>query len=83
MARALKVVHVRAVTKNHHWVEITIHEGRYHIIRRLVESLGMVVMRLIRLEFGPIALGDMKSGRHRVLNSQEITNLFNLLNIKP
>lgn len=82
LARALKVVHVRAVTKNHHWVEITIHEGRYHIIRRLIESLGTKVLRLIRIEFGPIALGDMKVGRHRVLNSQECINLFNLLNIK-
>ncbi|NCA26247.1 MAG: MFS transporter, partial [Actinobacteria bacterium] len=33
-------------------------------------------------EFGPISLGDMKAGRHRVLNSQELANLFNLLNIK-
>ena len=82
LARALKVVHVRAVTKNHHWVEITIHEGRYHIIRRLIESLGTKVLRLIRIEFGPIALGDMKVGRHRVLSSQELINLFNLLNIK-
>ena len=82
LARALKVVHVRAVTKKHHWVEITIHEGRYHIIRRLIESLGTKVLRLIRIEFGPIALGDMKVGRHRVLNSQELINLFNLLNIK-
>ena len=82
LARAIKVVHVRAVSKNHHWVEITIHEGRYHIIRRLIESLGTKVLRLIRLEFGPIALGDMKVGRHRVLNSQEMTNLFNLLSIK-
>ena len=82
LARALKVVHVRAVTKNHHWVEITIHEGRYHIIRRLIESLGTKVLRLIRIEFGPIALGDMKVGRHRVLNSQELINLFNILSIK-
>ena len=82
LARAVKVVHARAVSKNHHWVEITIHEGRYHIIRRLIESLGLKVLRLIRLEFGPIALGEMKPGRHRVLNSQEMTNLFTALKIK-
>ena len=82
LARAVKVVHARAVSKNHHWVEITIHEGRYHIIRRLIESLGLKVMRLIRLEFGPIALGEMKPGRHRVLNSQEMTNLFTALQLK-
>ena len=81
LARAMKVVHARAVSKNHHWVEITIHEGRFHIIRRLIESLGLKVLRLIRLDFGPINLGDMKPGRHRVLNSQEMTNLFTLLNL--
>jgi len=81
LARAIKVVHVRAVSKNHHWVEITIHEGRYHIIRRLIESLGLKVLRLIRLDFGPINLGDMKAGRHRVLHSQELANLFTLLKL--
>jgi 23S rRNA pseudouridine2605 synthase len=81
LARAVKVIHARAVSRNHHWVEITIHEGRYHIIRRLIESLGLKVLRLIRLDFGPISLGDMKPGRHRVLNSQEMTNLFNLLKL--
>ena len=81
LARAVKVIHARAVSRNHHWVEITIHEGRYHIIRRLIESLGLKVLRLIRLDFGPISLGDMKPGRHRILNSQEMTNLFNLLKL--
>lgn len=81
LARAMKVVHARAVSKNHHWVEITIHEGRFHIIRRLIEALGLKVLRLIRLDFGPINLGDMKPGRHRVLNSQEMTNLFTLLKL--
>lgn len=81
LARAVKVIHARAVSRNHHWVEITIHEGRYHIIRRLIESLGLKVLRLIRLDFGPISLGDMRPGRHRVLNSQEMTNLFNLLEL--
>ena len=82
LARAVKVSHIRAVTRNHHWVEITIHEGRYHIIRRLIETLGLTVIRLIRLDFGPVSLGDMKPGRHRVLNTQELTNLFTLLHIK-
>ena len=82
LARALKVLMIRSVSKNHHWVEITIHEGRYHIIRRLIEALGMKVIRLIRIDFGPINLGDLKVGRHRVLNEPEITNLFNLLDLK-
>ena len=81
LARALKVVVIRSVSKNHHWVEITIHEGRYHIIRRLIEALGMKVLRLVRIDFGPINLGDLKVGRHRVLNQPEVANLFKLLNI--
>lgn len=81
LARALKVIIIRSISKNHHWVEITIHEGRYHIIRRLIEALGMRVLRLIRIDFGPINLGDMKVGRHRVLNESEVINLFNLLKI--
>ncbi len=81
LARALKVVLIKSVGKNHHWIEITIHEGRYHIIRRLIESLGLKVLRLIRIDFGPISLGDMKSGRHRVLNSQELINLQNFLKL--
>lgn len=81
LARAIKVVHARAVSRNHHWVEITIHEGRYHIIRRLVESLGLKVLRLIRTEFGPIGIGDMKPGKHRILNSPELLKLFKVLNL--
>jgi len=41
----------------------------------------MKVLRLIRIDFGPINLGDLKAGRHRVLNEPEVINLFNLLNI--
>jgi len=63
------------------WLEVSIHEGRYHIIRRLIEALGMKVLRLVRIDFGPINLGDLKVGRHRVLNEPEVINLFNLLNI--
>ena len=83
IARALKVVHTRAVSRNHHWVEITIHEGRYHIVRRLIESFGLKVLRLIRTEFGPIGIGDMKPGKHRILNSLELLKLLKVLNIKP
>ena len=81
-ARALKAELVRSVSKNHHWVDIVIHEGRYHIIRRLLESSELKVLRLIRTEFGPVKLSEMKSGRHRPLNNQELVKLFTTLNIK-
>lgn len=64
------------------WLELKIHEGRYHIIRRLMEAIGLTVVRLVRSQFGPILLGELKVGRWRDLNSVEVTNLYNALDIK-
>ena len=63
------------------WLELKIHEGRYHIIRRLMEAVGVEVLRLVRSQFGPILLGDMKEGRWRDLNEVEVTNLYKALNL--
>jgi 23S rRNA pseudouridine2605 synthase len=63
------------------WIEVSIHEGRYHIIRRLMEAVGVHVLRLIRTKFGPISLGDTPEGRWRDLNSTELLNLQKALDI--
>jgi 23S rRNA pseudouridine2605 synthase len=63
------------------WLEVTIHEGRYHIIRRLMEAVGVDVLRLIRTRFGPILLGDVLEGRWRDLNEVELINLRKALDI--
>jgi len=63
------------------WIEVTIHEGRYHIIRRLMEAVEVDVLRLIRTKFGPISLGDTPEGRWRDLNSGELLNLRNVLKL--
>ena len=63
------------------WLEVSIHEGRYHIIRRLMEAVDVRVLRLIRTNFGPISLGDTPEGRWRNLNSGELTNLRNVLGL--
>ena len=64
------------------WIEVVIHEGRYHIIRRLMEAVGVEVLRLIRTKFGPISLGETLEGRWRDLNAAELTSLQNALQIK-
>ena len=64
------------------WIEVKIHEGRYHIIRRLMEAVGVEVLRLIRTNFGPISLGDTSEGRWRDLNEQELLNIQKALNLK-
>ena len=63
------------------WLEVSIHEGRYHIIRRLMEAVDVQVLRLIRTHFGPISLGDTPEGRWRNLNEGELTNLRNVLRL--
>lgn len=64
------------------WIEVSIHEGRYHIIRRLMEAVDLRLIRLIRTNFGPISLGDTPPGRWRDLNDVELANLRNVLAIK-
>lgn len=64
------------------WLELKIHEGRYHIIRRLMEAIGVEVIRLVRSQFGPILLGDLKEGRWRDLNEVEVANLYKALDLK-
>ena len=81
MARALEVKVVREVNPKHHWVEVSLHEGRFHIIRRMFEFLEIEVIRLIRTEFGPISIGEIKEGRWRALNSVELDNLYKVLKL--
>jgi 23S rRNA pseudouridine2605 synthase len=57
-------------------VEITLHEGRNHIVRRLMEEVGHPVSRLVRTAIGPIRLGDLKVGRTRRLSIPEVASLF-------
>jgi 23S rRNA pseudouridine2605 synthase len=75
-----RVIGYRELPNN--WLELKIHEGRYHIIRRLMEAVGVEVIRLVRSQFGPIVLGDMKEGRWRDLNEVEVANLYKALDLK-
>ena len=82
MARALEVKVIREINQKHSWVEVSRHEGRFHIIRRMFEFLEIEVLRLIRTDFGPISMGDTKEGRWRVLNTVELDYLFKALKLK-
>jgi 23S rRNA pseudouridine2605 synthase len=57
-------------------VEITLHEGRKHIVRRMLEHVGHPVSRLIRIQVGPVRLGDLKPGRWRHLTRTEVSALY-------
>ena len=81
LARALEIKTIREVNPKHSWVEISIHEGRYHIVRRIFEHFELPVLRLIRTDFGSIALAETGVGRYRKLNEVELQNLFKALKL--
>ena len=57
-------------------IEVVLHEGRKHVVRRMLEAVGHPVLELVRTEVGPIRLADLKSGRLRRLNKAEIGALY-------
>jgi 23S rRNA pseudouridine2605 synthase len=64
-------------------VEIALHEGRKHIVRRMLEHVGHPVSRLIRTKVGPVSLGDLKPGRWRHLTRSELAALFAVADRTP
>ncbi|WP_059009571.1 pseudouridine synthase [Streptomyces specialis] len=70
--------HFRVVenTGKNYLVEVTLHEGRKHIVRRMLAEAGFPVDKLVRVKFGPIALGDQKSGWLRRMTNTEVGQLM-------
>ncbi|WP_299034659.1 pseudouridine synthase [uncultured Pseudokineococcus sp.] len=57
-------------------VELVLHEGRNHIVRRLLAEVGHPVEQLVRTRIGPVVLGDMLPGRSRPLARPELGRLM-------
>jgi 23S rRNA pseudouridine2605 synthase len=57
-------------------VEITLHEGRKHVVRRMLAAAGHPVSRLVRTDVGPIRLGTLKPGATRELTTREFGELY-------
>ena len=57
------------------WLELTIHEGRKHQIKRMLEALGHRVVRIKRIRFGPIELRDLPVGASRFATDAEANAL--------
>ena len=55
--------------------ELTIHEGRFHQVKRMFEAVGCTVTYLKRLSMGSLTLGDLSLGEFRKLNENEVKNL--------
>lgn len=62
-------------------VEISVHEGRNRVVRRLFEAVGYPVRRLVRTHIGPIALGSQPPGSLRELGYDEVAELYAALRL--
>jgi 23S rRNA pseudouridine2605 synthase len=56
-------------------VELVLHEGRKRQVRRMLDAVGHPVLRLERVAFGPLRLGDLPLGGHRLLKAAEVEQL--------
>lgn len=57
-------------------VQVTLHEGRKHVVRRLLEAVGHPVEELVRTTFGPIRLGQQRPGTLRAITGPELGSLY-------
>ncbi len=64
-------------------VEVVLHEGRKHVVRRLLAAVDLPVQRLVRTQIGPIRLDALRPGRTRRLSTGEITQLYAVGDLVP
>jgi len=57
-------------------VQLSVHEGRNHVVRRMMEATGYRVNRLTRTAVGPIKLGRLADGSYRNLTREEVADLY-------
>ena len=60
----------------HAMVQVVLHEGRKHVVRRMLEAVGHPVESLVRTDVGAVHLGELRQGKMRPLSSREIDSLY-------
>ena len=60
-------------------VEITIHEGKNHEIKKLFEHFNLDVLKLKRINYGSLSLGNLRSGEYKKLSIKEVKTLYSLI----
>jgi len=80
--RAVAACVLRSGEKNC-WLEIALDEGKNRQIRRMLAGLGVEVLRLVRVAIGPLQLGKLPKGAHRVLTVDEVHSLNHAMSHAP
>ena len=73
------LLRVVAGRRMHSTIDITIHEGKNRQVRRMFEQIDHPVLDLVRLRFGPIALGTLAAGDLRPASEREVRELRAIL----
>jgi 23S rRNA pseudouridine2605 synthase len=69
-------VKARVKKINPRTIEITIHEGRHKIVKRLLKAVGFRVQSLKRIRIGNLRLGRLKPGEYKFLKKEDIDKIF-------
>jgi 23S rRNA pseudouridine2605 synthase len=73
-AKAVSCSLLRQREKNS-WLRIVVKEGRNHLVKRMFSAIGHTVLKLKRIEYGPIQLGGLGFGQFRYLTPAEMEKL--------
>ncbi|MGQ9645926.1 MAG: pseudouridine synthase [Thermodesulfobacteriota bacterium] len=73
-ARVVSCSIIRQKEKNS-WLEVVVTEGRNRLVKRMFSAIGHPVLKLKRIQFGPIRLGNLPFGHFRYLTSEEMRKL--------
>jgi 23S rRNA pseudouridine2605 synthase len=73
-ARAVSCSLIRQREKNS-WVRVVVTEGRNHLVKRMFLAIGHTVLKLKRIEYGPVQLGDLPFGQFRYLTPEEMEKI--------
>lgn len=63
-------------SEKYSFIELTIREGRNRQVRRMIESLGAKVLKLVRTRIGPLEISDLPIGKYRELRPDEVKYLL-------
>jgi pseudouridine synthase len=69
-ARVVSLAILRHREKNS-WIRVVVTEGRNRLVKRMFSAIGHTVLKLKRVEFGPVRLGDLPIGQFRYLTQEE------------
>jgi 23S rRNA pseudouridine2605 synthase len=77
-SKAVSVRILRQKEKNS-WIQVVVTEGRNRLVKRMFSAIGHPVLKLKRVGFGPIQLGDLRIGQFRYLTLEELERLKKLI----